>query len=424
MTLTRMPRGAVNRPGFSASSPLAPAPGAADTGGMRVVLALLLAILPALAGASTGPWSFAQATETTWVSPNAAHDALGGDDVEYVTNAQHQRIGRRVNGGPWTWWLYAGGLTPVAEYDADFRLRKVFVYGPGHAPDHVITYDAAGLQTARYRFVTDQVGSILGLVDDAGAWVLTYDYTPFGRRTLLSAAPGIDESLTPFGFAAGLHDPTTRLVRFGARDYDPHTARWMAKDPIDFAGGDTNLYAYVGGDPVIFFDPSGLEPEAPKQILDVSLMAQLEILDLKRGGPVDMKAHVYAAAELELAMSYGAAAPVLSKFLALLMERGAAIRAAKAICESASRGAGTPLKRMHPDSSLRPTSLNHWRGKSNDDIVESLLKSGDEKLTIRPDGTVLQGNHRIKVLEERGFDTSTLFDKADVRIRENLAPWE
>ncbi|MCA9525143.1 MAG: hypothetical protein KC549_02455 [Myxococcales bacterium] len=56
--------------------------------------------------------------------------------------------------------------------------------------------------------------------------------------------------------------------------------------------------------------------------------------------------------------------------------------------------------------------------------MESLLKSGDEKLTIRPDGTVLQGNHRIKVLEERGFDTSTLFDKADVRIRENLAPWE
>ncbi|MEZ4473287.1 MAG: hypothetical protein R3F60_21370 [bacterium] len=126
---------------------------------MRVVLALLLAFLPALAGASTGPWGFAQATETTWVLPNAAHDVLGGDDVEYLTNAQHERIGRRVNGGPWTWWLYAGGLTPVAEYDADFRLRKVFVYGPGHAPDHVVTYDTAGLQTARYRFVTDQAGS-------------------------------------------------------------------------------------------------------------------------------------------------------------------------------------------------------------------------------------------------------------------------
>ena len=38
---------------------------------------------------------------------------------------------------------------------------------------------------------------------------------------------------------------TRILVRFGARDYDPTIGRWTAKDPIDFAGGDTNLYGYV-----------------------------------------------------------------------------------------------------------------------------------------------------------------------------------
>jgi len=37
------------------------------------------------------------------------------------------------------------------------------------------------------------------------------------------------------------------IVRFGARDYDPETGRWTAKDPIMFAGGDANLYGYVGG---------------------------------------------------------------------------------------------------------------------------------------------------------------------------------
>ena len=41
----------------------------------------------------------------------------------------------------------------------------------------------------------------------------------------------------PFGFAGGLHDRDTNLVRFGARDYDPSIGRWTAKDPIDFAGG-------------------------------------------------------------------------------------------------------------------------------------------------------------------------------------------
>jgi RHS repeat-associated protein len=60
------------------------------------------------------------------------------------------------------------------------------------------------------------------------------------------------------GFAGGHYDPDTGLVRFGARDYDPYTGRWTARDPILFAGGQSNLYAYVGSDPVNFVDPSGL----------------------------------------------------------------------------------------------------------------------------------------------------------------------
>ncbi|PHQ91688.1 MAG: hypothetical protein COB42_02990 [Sulfurimonas sp.] len=44
-----------------------------------------------------------------------------------------------------------------------------------------------------------------------------------------------------------MYDPHTQLTRFGARDYDPETARWTSKDPIQFAGGDANLYGYVGG---------------------------------------------------------------------------------------------------------------------------------------------------------------------------------
>ena len=62
----------------------------------------------------------------------------------------------------------------------------------------------------------------------------------------------------PFGFAGGFYDPDTGLVRFGHRGYDPVTGRWTAKDPTLFGGGDTNLYAYVGGDPISFVDPLGL----------------------------------------------------------------------------------------------------------------------------------------------------------------------
>ena len=80
------------------------------------------------------------------------------------------------------------------------------------------------------------------------------------RRRRARHRPGFQ----PFGFAGGLYDRGTGLVRFGAREYDPRLGRWTAKDPIGFEGGDTNLYAYVLGDPVNFFDSTGKYPGEDK----------------------------------------------------------------------------------------------------------------------------------------------------------------
>jgi RHS repeat-associated protein len=61
----------------------------------------------------------------------------------------------------------------------------------------------------------------------------------------------------PFGFAGGLCDPDTGLVRFGARDYDASVGRWTSKDPLVFGGGQNNIYAYVGNDPINEVDENG-----------------------------------------------------------------------------------------------------------------------------------------------------------------------
>ena len=45
---------------------------------------------------------------------------------------------------------------------------------------------------------------------------------------------------------------------FSDSHYDPVVGRWTAKDPIGFHGGDTNLYSYVGQNPLNYVDPSGL----------------------------------------------------------------------------------------------------------------------------------------------------------------------
>ncbi len=70
-----------------------------------------------------------------------------------------------------------------------------------------------------------------------------------------------NQGFQPFGFAGGLYDPDTKLVRFGAREYYSEIGRWIAKDSILFTGGDTNLYGYVLNGPVNFTDASGLDKD-------------------------------------------------------------------------------------------------------------------------------------------------------------------
>ncbi|GJQ59637.1 MAG: hypothetical protein SCALA701_24380 [Candidatus Scalindua sp.] len=101
----------------------------------------------------------------------------------------------------------------------------------------------------------DQVGSLRLIVDSSGNITKRIDYDSFGN-IIDDTNPGIT---IPFGFAGGLHVRDTDLIRYGARDYDPTIGRWTAKDPIDFAGGDVNLYGYVINDPVNLIDPEGKE---------------------------------------------------------------------------------------------------------------------------------------------------------------------
>ncbi len=62
--------------------------------------------------------------------------------------------------------------------------------------------------------------------------------------------------MQPFGFAGGLYDSVTGLVRFGARDYSAEVGRWVARDAIRTAAG-ANRYAYASMSPVVQRDISG-----------------------------------------------------------------------------------------------------------------------------------------------------------------------
>jgi len=101
---------------------------------------------------------------------------------------------------------------------------------------------------------TDQVGTPRVVTTATGAVVDKRDYDSFGNLTS-DSAPTFD---LPIGYAGGLEDRVTGLVRFGFRDLDTVSGRWTARDPALYDGGQANLYSYVGGDPVSLRDPLGL----------------------------------------------------------------------------------------------------------------------------------------------------------------------
>jgi RHS repeat-associated protein len=104
-----------------------------------------------------------------------------------------------------------------------------------------------------YRVVTDHLGSVRLVINaTSGAIAQQITYDEYGI-VLSDSAPGFQ----PFGFAGGLYDPSTGLVRFGTRDYDATTGRWTIRDLMRFRGGDTNLYVYALNDPINMRDIDG-----------------------------------------------------------------------------------------------------------------------------------------------------------------------
>jgi hypothetical protein len=63
---------------------------------------------------------------------------------------------------------------------------------------------------------------------------------------------------------------------------------------------------------------------------------------------------------------------------------------------------------LHPDSSLSPAKLESFRKLPTDVLIDSLKPGQTGSLKTRPDGTMLDGHHRIKVLRERGVDVDSL----------------
>ncbi|QDK40564.1 hypothetical protein DOM21_03670 [Bacteriovorax stolpii] len=170
--------------------------------------------------------------------------------IDYEIDPFLRRMGRKIDDEVKQRYVYNPEGRLVGELEGTNRLVKTFVYGSkSHVPDYYI--DESG---NKFRIITDHLGSVRLLVAaTSGRVIKMMEHDEFGV-VLQDTRPGF----LPFGFAGGIYDQYTGLVRFGARDYDPSTGRWTSKDPIRFDAKDPNLYGYVFNDPVNSIDPTGL----------------------------------------------------------------------------------------------------------------------------------------------------------------------
>ncbi|WP_266168928.1 RHS repeat-associated core domain-containing protein [Dyella subtropica] len=102
---------------------------------------------------------------------------------------------------------------------------------------------ADGLNTTRA--ITDATG--------AAIWQWSYQGNPFGEQQPTSS----NGYVFNLRFPGQYYDAESGQYYNQQRDYDPLTGRYKQSDPIGLMGG-ISTYAYVGSDPVDYYDPSGL----------------------------------------------------------------------------------------------------------------------------------------------------------------------
>jgi len=180
---------------------------------------------------------------------------LNGSTRVYEYDGLGNRITATVDGNETRYVLDVSGrlANVIAETDSSGNVTAYYVHGLGLIGK--ILPDAAGM--AHY-YHYDRRGNTVALTDGSGNVTdqYSYDPDPFGFAIVRQGS-----TENPFTFVGryGVMDEGDDIFYMRARYYDAQAGRFLNEDPIGFAGGDLNLYAYVGGNPIVGVDPEGLE---------------------------------------------------------------------------------------------------------------------------------------------------------------------
>ena len=182
----------------------------------------------------------------TWDARNHLTNIAGPNTAIFAYDADGRRSLKSINGTS-TQFLY-DGLNPVQELQNRAPSANMLT-GLG-IDEYFQRTDSTGAND----YLTDILGSTLDLTNTAGSIQTQYSYDPFGNTVAAGQA-----SSNPYQFT-GRENDGTGLNFYRARFYSPTFQRFISQDPIEFLGGDPNLYGMVGNSPTDLVDPLGLWP--------------------------------------------------------------------------------------------------------------------------------------------------------------------
>ncbi len=177
----------------------------------------------------------------TWNARNQLVSISGPVPASFQYDPFGRRVSKTISG--MTQYLY-DGANPVQEISGTTASANLLT---GGLDEYFQRTDSAGARN----FLTDALGSTLALADSAGAVQTSYTFEPFGNTSVTGAA-----TTNSFVYTGRELDPTA-LYFYRARYYNAQLQRFISEDPLEFGGGDVNLYAYTGNSPTNFADPTG-----------------------------------------------------------------------------------------------------------------------------------------------------------------------
>ncbi|WER48604.1 RHS repeat-associated core domain-containing protein [Cupriavidus sp. WKF15] len=181
----------------------------------------------------------------SWDSRDRLSALSGGATASFTYDAMGRRSGKTVV-GTGTSFAY-DGLNAVQELAGGTPSANLLT---GLGLDE--TFSRTDMTQGTRSFVTDALGSTLALTDGAGVVKTSYAYEPYGAVTASGEVSGNAAQYT------GRENDGTGLYYYRARYYHPGFGRFVAEDPIGFAGGQ-NIYSYVNGNPIGYIDPDGTQ---------------------------------------------------------------------------------------------------------------------------------------------------------------------